>query len=245
MLFAEIEERRNYGARQSSHGQTPFFRVRVLEKVRRPGGNHVKVRHLDEPHPDSRSTSNPLRSLRRGRTFQRSCGTSSACSDCQSRSASSPDRTVQRAVETIFEAAGDQSVWCRPSGIVECNPDSLQHIADRARVDEGVTRLAPHAFVDRRGKLHLPFAAVEQLARLFAAAEPETVGLYIDGCEESSFARAGAVHADFDRDWYLTEEKPGWELARQWTGSKQQVSALERENRRLRGLVELARASAP
>jgi hypothetical protein len=239
MLFDEIEKGRNYGARENPQGHSPFFRVRVLEKVRRPGGNQVKVRHLTEPHHGLEEFLKPAQLVAPWGDVREIIRDEGRLQRLTESIASFPDRTVQRAVETVFAATGDDSIWCRPSGIVECDPTALQRVADRAQISEPVTRLAREAFTDRRGTLHLPFAAVEQVARVFAAAEPDTVALYIDGNEESSFARASAPYAGYARESYLTDDKPGWELARQWAGSKKEVSSLMRENRRLRDLVQL------
>lgn len=239
MLFDDIEAGRNYGARQNPQGKSSFFRVRALEKVHRRGSNHVRVRHLDEPHQGLEEYLKPSQLVAPWDEVRLIVRDEERLERLTTAISRLPDRTIERAVETVFAAAGDGDIYCRRNGIVECDPEVLLRVTDRAAMNARVTTLDPMAFIDRRGTLHLPFAVVAQIARAFAAAEPDTVSLYIDGCEETSFAQANAPHATFERDWYLTEEKPGWELARQWTGSKKEVRALERENRRLRELVQL------
>lgn len=239
MQFTEIETGRNYGPRQNPQGGSPFFRVKVTEKIPRKGGNQLKVRHLDDPHKGLEEYLKPFQIVALWKDVRPITRDEERLARLYESIASVPDKTVERAVETVFEATGDVDVWCRPNGAVECEPEALQRVAARADLQVPVAALDRAAFVDRRGTLHLPFAAVEQLARAFAAAEPGTISLYIDGCEEASVARASAPSAQFYRESYVGEEKPGWELARQWAGSRSEVDALERENRRLRNVVQL------
>lgn len=239
VLFDDIEAGRTYGARQNPQGKSPFFRVTVLDKVHRRGSNHVRVRHLDLPHQGLEEYLKPSQLVAPWDEVRLIVRDEECLERLTTAIRGVPDRTIERAVEAVFAAAGDGAIHSRRTGVVECDPDSLQRVADRAEMSTRVTTLDRVAFVDRRGTLHVPFAVVAQIARAFAATEPDTVTLYIDGCEETSFAQASAPHATFERDWYLTEEKPGWELARQWTGSKKEVRALERDNRRLRELVQL------
>jgi hypothetical protein len=100
-------------------------------------------------------------------------------------------------------------------GMLCMDLESVQRIAERAGLTEPVTGLHPAAFVDRFGTLHLPYEGAEKLARAFAAAEPETVLLYIQDQEAEYKARGYEPGERFWHD-YLREKAAGHALARHW-----------------------------
>ena len=115
----------------------------------------------------------------------------------------------------------------------------LGRAAERAGLAEPITGLHPAAFVDRFGTLHLPYEGAEKLARAFAAAEPETVLLYIQDQEAEYKARGYEPGERFWHD-YLREKAAGFALARHWAGHEQEIEQLQKELERLRSLVSMA-----
>jgi hypothetical protein len=118
----------------------------------------------------------------------------------------------------------------------------------RAGIVGTATQLHPLAFVDRLGHAHIPTAGAEVLARAFAAAEPGSVTMHLEAVEREMHAKG---YEPGDRFWhdYLREQRPGFALARSWSGFDRELEELQREIGRLRELVlravtELERAGA-
>jgi hypothetical protein len=117
--------------------------------------------------------------------------------------------------------------------------DELQRIADRAGLETSLTNLHPVAFRDRHGNLHLPLEAAVAIARAFAAAEPQTVVMYID--DRESELKISGFHPGYRyRHDLLREYAPGFALARRWAGTEQEAEMLRKEIGRLRSLVSQA-----
>jgi hypothetical protein len=123
--------------------------------------------------------------------------------------------------------------------MVRMQLESVERIGERAGMTGPMTDLHPAAFVDRFGTLCLPFEGVEKLARAFAAAEPETVLLYIEDQEAVYKARGYEPGERFWHD-YLREKAGGYALAGQWAGHEQELERLHKELDRLRSLISTA-----
>jgi hypothetical protein len=115
----------------------------------------------------------------------------------------------------------------------------VQRILDRAGVSGAPEDLHRLAYRDRHGDVYLPLDAAVGLARVFAAAEPQTVVAYLDDQEEEMRVRGNQPGERWWHD-YLREQSPGFALARQWTGLEQAGLLLCQEIARLRSLVSRA-----
>jgi len=86
-----------------------------------------------------------------------------------------PDKITAVAVDLVLESTGE-GLSAGTHGTGACEPAVLERVMARA----GLTGRPPsdldrRVFVDRHGRVHLPWLAWHQLAVAFAAAEPETV----------------------------------------------------------------------
>jgi hypothetical protein len=98
----------------------------------------------------------------------------------------------------------------------------------------------PLAFVDPGdGNVYLPLECGETIARAFAAAEPETVTMYLDD-QESELKHGGYAPGERYKHDLLRQYLPGFAIARQWAGFDQDRERLEQEISRLRTLVSIA-----
>jgi hypothetical protein len=78
---------------------------------------------------------------------------------------------VDRAMYVVYESAGDELSYY--NGTLSETQEAIARVKVRAQVDEG--RHSPLPYVNRHGKLHIPFGDTVELARAFCAAEPATV----------------------------------------------------------------------
>jgi hypothetical protein len=148
------------------------------------------------------------------------------------------DKALGEAASAVLESTGEPGAGATGDGTMMSEAE-LQRICDRAGLTSAPQDLHPLAYRDRRGDVHLPLDAVIELARAFAAAEPQTVIGYLDDCEEELRLRGNIPG---ERWWheYLREKAPGFALARQWAGLEQEAEMLRKEIARLRSLVSRA-----
>ena len=92
--------------------------------------------------------------------------------------------------------------------------------------------------MDRQGQWRLSYLTALAACQGFAAAEPETVDLYLRGLEEELRAEGFLPGSRYSHD-LLREWAPAHALARSWS-QVPRGEALERELERLQGLVRNA-----
>jgi len=78
---------------------------------------------------------------------------------------------VITALEQVFESVGD-GVSFRDGSVVG-SPEAIERLRTRAGMGAGKESFV--SYVDRQGKLHLPFDEAFELGRKFCASEPSTV----------------------------------------------------------------------
>ena len=134
-------------------------------------------------------------------------------------SASSP---ISEAVDSV----GDEVRF--DDGELSGTRDQLERLKVRARMDCLQLDEAPPRYLDRQGRLHLPFETALEFARAFCRAEPATALTDVEATE---------------RQWSITATRPdgeyiipimksyraSWAVIRQWCGQDAAIAA--RENR--------------
>jgi hypothetical protein len=138
------------------------------------------------------------------------------------------DKALHDAVEAVLDSTGEP----RSS----TDEDELQRILDRAGIGTPPAELHPFGFIDRHGRAHMPLDALAAVAKVFAAAEPQTVIAYLDD-EEEELRLQGNQPGDRWYHQYLRGLSPGYALARQWAGLEQEAEMLRQEIARLRVLI--------
>lgn len=213
-----------------------MLKVKLLEIVGR--GGKVKIQYQDGPHPglteyvSTRQLIVPwgqrrgyLRDEDRYEQLKRTAGEYT-------------DSAIATAVEAIMEATGEDEAMPMAYGM-EISREALQRLLDRAGIDGDPLRLDHAAYTDRFGRIHLPWQAVEMIARAYAAAEPDMVMMYLEDREAEMRAR-GYDPGDRIYHRFLREYQPGYALARQWAGIQREAEELQKEIGRLRGLLTMA-----
>ena len=237
MQSSEIAIGNRYGMRLKVSIGEPLTEVKVIEKVGRKG--HIKVRHLAGETPGLEEyvkTRQIIVAWGERKAFLRD---EERLRRAEQASDKEVDRARADATEAVLFSTGDPAAGLMSHGMLSMSLESVQQIAERAGLTEPVTGLHPVAFIDRFGALHLPYEGAEKLARAFAAAEPETVLLYIQDQEAEYKARGYEPGERFWHD-YLREKTAGYALARHWAGHEQEIEQLQKELERLRSLVSMA-----
>ena len=237
MESAYLIEGRFYGYRENPRRtDSPLLKVKLVAKVGRRG--HVKVRYEDGPHPGleeyvkTRQIVVPWSDrrvfLRDEEQFER----------LHEHAKGVRGGAIVDAIRRILESSGEPSAGAEVGGL-SMPLDEVENITMRAGLEGPPEKLHPLGFVDRQGDVHLPLEGAERLARAFAAAEPQTVLMYIEDFEEQYRAKGYAQGERYYHD-LLRQYQPGFALARQWAGFEREVEELQKEIGRLRGLVSMA-----
>lgn len=218
MQRADIILGEEYAYREGRSG--PLERIRIVQPVR---GNKWKAEWID-PNPG-------LVDYVDGRALVVRWAESEAfLADEQSDRRLREDNEAQRydddsplagALYTVFDAAGDQVRFYR--GDLSGPAEALERVRSRAKIEPS-TRTALE-YVDRHGKVHLPVADAQALARAFCEAEADTIIGYLELSDRPSIA------ADL-----FAKHRASDALVLQWCGSGP-AELRSRENERLRTLI--------
>lgn len=145
------------------------------------------------------------------------------------------DRVTEEAISAVLTASGEYGGFIRTW---DTDPAPAQRLWDRAGLAGRPLEHHPANFIDRHGTWQLTFQTALHAAEAFAAAEPETVDLYLRGWEDRLRAE-GFIQGNQHSHELLREWAPSHALARSWS-QKPIGAAAEREVQRLRSLVEHA-----
>jgi hypothetical protein len=146
---------------------------------------------------------------------------------------------IEEAVSAVLASSGEPSAgaW---GGLVDMAEAEIHRIMRRAGMEGEAKEMHPLAFFDpSSGNVYLPLECGETIARAFAAAEPETVTMYLDD-HESELKHGGYLPGDRYKHDLLRQYLPGFAVARQCAGFDQDRERLENEISRLRTLVSIA-----
>ena len=143
-----------------------------------------------------------------------------------------PDRSGTLAQ---FSSVGDEVSFYR--GQLTGTQEAVDRVKARAGLPPGVN--PPFAYVDRQGKLHLPFDQALELARKFCAAEPAPVLVKVESVEREWSSEAQRPGGEY-LVGLLNEYRASWALLRQWAGLDAAVAPREAQIQRLERLVWVA-----
>lgn len=146
-----------------------------------------------------------------------------------------------QAANVVLAATGEDVMvdgYRRYSKMYDCQRPGLERVAGRAKLDTSAWRHHP-CFIDREGALFMLDSQVVELAVAFAAAEPDTVCLYLDAEEQSYLSKGYTLGERYYHDQFL-KQKPAWLLARSWVAKDGGRDPLHRELERLQRLLSEA-----
>lgn len=135
---------------------------------------------------------------------------------CEPQWSHNQDDPIADAVNLVFGSTGENEPYLDASGseagMAHIPIDCAKRILSRAKMPIDPLELDPAVFVDRKGIVRLPFETAVQVAKAFAAAEPETVLISADAKQrkwENELTEPYQV--DLLQNW-----RAGWTLAREW-----------------------------
>ncbi len=177
MVSQEISKGRVYGIRLNPSRKDELIKVKVLDSVGR-GGKHL-VQHVTGPHPGLEEYLHSRQFICAWKEAKALARDEKLLLELREITRQQRDDARQEATEHVFNSTGENDGYFWTDNVFEIGPDELVRVAKRAELDKTPAELDPDSFVDREGRLHMSFNGVERLARAFAAANPETVTLYL------------------------------------------------------------------
>lgn len=231
MLKADIKPNTEYAYREKHAPGTPFQRVKAIGHIRK---NKWKVQWI-APNPgliDYVESGQLVVPWKEHKAFLKEEENAKYLKDYNERHGyDDDDSPVPNALQQVYESAGDEVDFYR--GSVVGSPEAIRRVRSRA----GLTVEQDHspAYMDRRGKLHLPFDVAFELGRRFCAAEPATVLVGVESTE-----REWTRNAERGEDYLirlLSQYRASWALIRQWAGHDAAVAQRDAEIQKLERLV--------
>ena len=144
------------------------------------------------------------------------------------------EHPLDKAVYEALEATGDNIELLK--GVLSGPPDGLERVAARAGF---MWPRSSISYTDRFGIRHYPWGIALELAKAFAAAEPNTVLMHIEVDErrwEIETREMGGSHILPMLEHY----RAAWAIIRDWAGLDSERARLEAEIERLRELIDKA-----
>lgn len=232
MQKSEIKIGEEYGLREDRQPGAPMQHIRILEHVR---GTKWRAEWLD-PNPglkDYVESKHLVVRWKERKAFLRDEENERRLQEHNERSGyDNDDSPVPSAVLQVFESVSDDVGFYR--GVLTGNPDALARVKDRARLDP--TKHLPVTFVDRHGKIHVPFDEATELARAFCAVEPSTVLTSVESTQHKWSQQASQPGEDYIVG-LLNEYRASWAIIRQWTGLDPAIAQRKAQIQRLERLV--------
>jgi hypothetical protein len=222
-----FRERPNLPARAG----IPLQRVRVLENVRK---NKWKAQWIEPntglvDYVESRQLVVPWKQRY---AFLREEAAAQRLREHNQRCGYEENSPITDAVEQVLASAGGGVSFYK--GVLAGSSDALARF--KVRIGRNPEKQSHVAYVDRAGKLHLPFDESLELAKLFAAKEPSAVLVEVEATERQWASEATRPGGQYIVS-LLNEYRASWAIIRQWTGHDPAVAAREATIERLTRLV--------
>ena len=176
-----LVEGRFYGFRETRGADSPLRKVKLMSKVGRKGA--IKVRFEDEPHRGLEEYVRTRQIVVLWAERQAFLRDEQRMQTLDEHALRWRDSAIEEAVGTILGSSGEPSAGAG-RGVVAMPEEEIRRIMVRANMTGDPADLHPLAFRARSGEVYLPLEAGEAIARAFAAAEPQTVLMYIQDQED-------------------------------------------------------------
>jgi hypothetical protein len=228
---SQIEIGKEYGLREGRSPGTPLQHVRILEHVR---GKKWRAEWID-PNPGLKDFVDSTRLVVRWkdrRAFLRDEEKEARLQEHNGRVGGAEASPVATALEQVYESVGDD--LCFDDGVLTGSPEALRRLRERARINPDY--VSGVGYVDRFGKIHVPFDEALEIARAFCAVEPATILTGVESTERQWSQKASQPSGDYIVS-LLNEYRASWAMIRQWTGHDPAIAQREATIQRLERLV--------
>jgi hypothetical protein len=231
MQKSEIKPGTDYAVREKRTPGTPLQRVKILELAR---GKKWKVKWID-PNPglvDYIESGKLIVPWSEHRAFLRDEAAMLRMREHNAHHGYMGNSPLDRALESIFDDVKDDVRF--EEGWLGGTPEAIERVKTRARMDP--LKQSPVSYVDRFGRVHLPFDEAVEVAKNFAGSEPQTVLVEVEATERK-WAQEATRPGEEYMAGLLNEYRAAWALIRQWAGHDAAISEREARIKAMERLV--------
>ncbi len=169
MRYQDIAIDTEYAVRSKAGAQQVVVHVLVVAKADET--KHVTIRHLEPPLAGVEETIGFRHVLASWHDHTVSLYEEGRLAVLRELSVHA-DHIMMNAVQLVFDSSGE-SVSVEIDAHVKSRLGPLMRLADRAGFEQLLDAIAPEAFINHRGDVHMSFPEAERLAIAFAQNEPE------------------------------------------------------------------------
>lgn len=231
MLKSSITPGTEYAFREKRVPRSELQRVRIIGHVR---GNKWKAEWI-EPNPGLVhyvESGQLVATWKEHKAFLKEEDNELRLNEESARNGYRKDSPLDRAMYVVFESIADEIQYY--NGTLTGDPEALVRVRMRASLDPNDR--STFSYVDRGGKVRLPFGEAVKIARAFCAAEPAP-GLAAVESTEREWAQQARTPGEEHMVGLLNEYRAAWALIRQWAGQDAAVAEREATIQRLERLV--------
>jgi hypothetical protein len=231
MLKSWIKPGVEYALREKRAPRDYLQRVRIIEHLR---GNKWKAEWI-EPNPGLVhyvESGQLVATWKERGAFLKEEENERRLKEENERGGYRKDSPVDRAMYVVYESVGDDVRYY--NGSLSGEPEAIARV--RTRAGTNPYQESAYGYVDRGGKLQLPFGDAVDLARAFCAAEPSAVLAQVEGTERE-WAHQARIPGEEYMVGLLNEYRAAWALIRQWAGHDAALAQRDAEIQRVERLV--------
>jgi hypothetical protein len=225
MLNADLIPGQEYAFREKRIVGSPLHRVKLLEHVR---GRKWKARWI-KPNPnliDYLSTEQVMVPWKDQAAFLKEERDRESMRRHNLKLGFSASSPISEAVDSVISSVGDDVRF--NDGNLSGTRDQFERLKGRAGLENLQLDEIPPRYLDRQGRLHLPFETALELARAFCMTEPGTPLTNVEATERNWSLTATRPNGEYIIP-LLNHHRASWALIRQWCG--QDAAIATRENR--------------
>jgi hypothetical protein len=232
MQKSEIKVGKEYVLREKRGPDAPLQRIKISEHVR---GKKWKAEWID-PNPgliDYVESQNLIVSWKGRKAYFRDEEKSRQLQADNERHEYREDSPLANVLYAVFESLGEKDL-CFYRGCLSGRAEALDRVKERASFSP--EHDSEHAYVDRFGTMHIPYAEALELAKAICISEPNTVLVNIESREREWAQKVSQPGNEYILS-LLNEFRASWAIIRQWAGYDAAISQKEAQIQRLERLV--------
>lgn len=236
MQKSEIKAGKEYVLREKRGSDVPLQRIKILQHIR---GKKWKAEWI-EPNPgliDYVESQMLVISWKERKAYFRDEERSKQLQADNEKHDCKEDSPLANVLSQVFESLGEKELFFY-RGVLEASPEALDRVKERAKISpkNGSEITTKISYIDRFGKVQIPYAEALGLAKAICMSEPKTVLVNIESTEREWVQEVSKPGNEYILS-LLNEYRASWAIIRQWAGYEAAISQKEAQIQRLERLV--------
>jgi hypothetical protein len=232
MQKSNIEAGKEYMLKEDKRPDAPIQHIKIIEHIR---GKKWKAEWID-PNPgliDYVESQQLIVRWKDRKAFLRDEEKSRQLRKNNEEAGYREDSPIANVLSQVFESLGENDFHFYRGVLSGCS-EVLDRIKKRANFSS--KNISEKSYVDRFGKVHIPYAEALELAKAICASEPNTVLMNVESTEREWVQKTSQPGNEYILP-LLNEYRASWAIIRQWTGYDAAISQKEAQIQHLERLV--------